>query len=81
MIPDQDKQQQTGSETPSSVNIGNASNPSSRPDSLEPTGDSQFLSEGAEKYLREVASVEDYPDAHDQQQMDDAIEEDKNSKK
>lgn len=54
---------------------GNASNPSPRTDSLEPMSDNQFLSAGAEKYLRESGNIEDMPDARDQQDMDETMEE------
>ena len=60
-----------------SVNTGNASNPSPHDDSLAPSGGSQLLNEKAEKYLREVASIEDLPDAQDQQEKDKTLEEDK----
>ena len=50
---------------------GNASNPTPRNTELEPAGNSQLLNEKAEKYLRESAAPEDYPDPQDQQ---DAIE-------
>jgi hypothetical protein len=53
-----------------SVNTGNASNPAPQDDSLAPSRGSQLLDEKAEKYLREVASIEDVPDAQDQQEMD-----------
>lgn len=52
---------------------GNASNPSPRPNDLEPTVSNQILSEGAEKYLRESGNIEDMPDAQDQQDMDEVI--------
>jgi hypothetical protein len=55
---------------------GNASNPSEK-DGTE-NGGNQLLDEKAEKYLREVANIEDVPDAQDQQEMDDVIEEEKN---
>ena len=76
-----EKPQHSDSENASAVNIGNASNPSPQPDQLEPMSDNQFLSEGAEKYLREGASIEDYPDARDQQQMDEEIQQNKDSGK
>ncbi len=44
---------------------GNASNPSPHDDDLEPVAQSQLLDERAEKYLRESASPEDYPDEED----------------
>jgi hypothetical protein len=74
MLPENDSQQPDGKKT--SVNIGNASNPAPQPDDAESLGDNQVLSEGAEKYLREVASVEDYPDARDDEEMDKTIRED-----
>ena len=61
------------------VNIGNASNPSPNDDRNEALSDNQILTEGAEKYVREVASIEDYPDAKDEADMDKAIEEAKGS--
>ena len=55
---------------------GNASNPSEK-DGTENSGN-QLLDEKAEKYLREVANIEDVPDAQDQQEMDETIEEERN---
>jgi hypothetical protein len=46
------------------ANTGNASNPSA-PDREPLTGSDQLLDEKAEKYLRESANIEDYPDAED----------------
>jgi len=57
---------------------GNASNPSPHPDT-QPAGN-QLLDERAEKYLREVASPEDYPDAEDEQDMDETIQQVENEK-
>ena len=54
---------------------GNASNPPEKDDTFEPTNNSQLIDERGEKYLREIASIEDYPDAQDQQDMDATIEE------
>lgn len=55
---------------------GNASNPSPHNDAVEPAGN-QLLDGRAEKYLREVASIEDVPDAQDQQELDKTIQESK----
>ena len=55
------------------VNTGNASNPAPNDESLSPTEGSQLLNEKAEKYLREVASIEDVPDAQDQEEMDETL--------
>jgi len=52
---------------------GNASNPSPHNEKMEPVND-QLLNEKAEKYLRESASIEDYPDAQDQSEADETIE-------
>ena len=60
-----------------SGSTGNASNPNPNDEMPLPEGNSQLLDEKAEKYLREVASIEDLPDAQDQQEMDKVIEEEK----
>ena len=57
---------------------GNASNPSPHT-GTQPAGN-QLLDERAEKYLREAASPEDYPDAEDEQEMDETIEQVKKNK-
>lgn len=57
---------------------GNASNPPLKDDAFEPASQNQLIDERGEKYLREVASMEDYPDAQDEQGIDKAIEESKN---
>ena len=56
-----------------SVNTGNASNPAPQDDSPAPSDGAQLLDEKAEKYLREVASIEDVPDARDQQEMNEVL--------
>jgi hypothetical protein len=53
---------------------GNASNPSPHED-LQPAGGNQLIDKRGEKYLREVASPEDYPDAEDEQEMNDTLAE------
>lgn len=60
------------SENFSEASTGNASNPSPQNDEFGPPDD-QLLDDKAEKYLREVASIEDVPDAQDQQEMDNVI--------
>jgi len=57
---------------------GNASNPPLKDDAFEPTSNNQLIDERGEKYLREVASMEDYPDAQDDQGIDKTIEETQN---
>lgn len=56
------------------ADYGNASNPSPHT-SLEDGQSNQLLDKRAEKYLREVASIEDLPDAQDQEEMDETIKE------
>ena len=57
------------------ADYGNASNPS--PHNDDGPAENQLLDKKAEKYLREVASIEDVPDAEDQQEMEDTIKADK----
>jgi len=56
---------------------GNASNPPLKDDAFEPVNHNQLIDERGEKYLREIASIEDYPDAQDDQGIDKVIEENK----
>lgn len=51
---------------------GNASNPSPRNEEMEPAGN-QLLDKKAENYLREVANIEDVPDAEDQEEADETL--------
>lgn len=51
---------------------GNASNPSPRAQN-ESENEQQILNKKAEKYLREVSSIEDEPDAQDEEEMDETI--------
>ena len=62
-----------GKEDLSKADTGNASNPSPQNAAMQPAGNKQLLDEKAEKYLREVANIEDVPDAKEQQDMDEAI--------
>lgn len=75
IMADEQNRNRQGSQ-PSQVpnfNTGNASNPAPDNNSLAPSAGSQLLDEKAEKYLREVASIEDVPDAQDQQEMDETL--------
>ncbi len=56
---------------------GNASNPS--PTEPETSNSNQLLDKNAEKYLREVASIEDLPDAQDQKEMDETLKKENES--
>ncbi len=56
---------------------GNASNPSPRNEETESSGSHQLLDEKAEKYLREVASIEDVPDPQEQQEADETLQREK----
>jgi hypothetical protein len=76
MTPDPQNQaaQPEGDQMPA-ADYGNASNPS--PHNEDASAKNQLLDKGAEKYLREVASIEDVPDAQDQQEMDKIFEQEK----
>lgn len=58
------------------ADTGNASNPAPHNEAPEPP-ENQLLDKQAEKYLREAGNIEDLPDAQDQQEMDDTIEDEK----
>ncbi len=60
----------------SPANIGNPSNPAPQDDAERR---SQLIDEKGEKYLREVASPEDYPDEQDWQEANKIIKEEKSS--
>lgn len=71
VIRDQHKNEKRGKLPPAET--GNASNPSPHNEKMEPANNNQLLNEKAEKYLRESASIEDYPDAQDQSEADETI--------
>lgn len=71
------KQTNPGKAKAPAANIGNASNPGADDNSLQDSPGNQLLDEKAEKYLREVASIEDVPDAQDQEEMDETLRESK----
>ena len=56
------------------ADTGNASNPSPRNTEMEPQPN-QLIDKKGENYLREVANIEDEPDAQDQQEADKTFEE------
>lgn len=58
------------SDKPSPAPTGNASNPSATEETGAAAGENQLLDKRAEKYLSEVASIEDLPDDEDQQEAD-----------
>ena len=60
------------------ANIGNASNPAPNEDAIAPEGN-QLIDKRGEKYLREVASPEDYPDEQDWEEANKIIEKEKKS--
>ena len=77
MIPDQKAPLGEDDKLPAGA-TGNASNPSpENVDSKSPVSN-QLIDENAEKYLREIASIEDVPDARDQQDMDETFKKEKN---
>lgn len=54
-----------------SVDIGNASNAGPHDQRFEPAdSNNQLLDKNAEKYLRQVASPEEMPDAEESQELD-----------
>ena len=59
------------------ANIGNASNPA--PEEEAGQGN-QLIDKKGEKYLREVAAPEDYPDEQDWEEANKIIEKEKESK-
>lgn len=81
MVPNQENNKVEGGETRMPpANTGNASNPSPPDEKDIPAGTNQLLNEKAEKYLREVASIEDLPDAQDEQDMNDTIDKENEKK-
>lgn len=73
MATDSNKQGPQGNPAPAET--GNASNPTPGVANGDSLHDNRLLSGEAEKYLREVASIEDVPDPQDQQEMDDTLRE------
>lgn len=55
------------------ADYGNASNPSPHDETVTPA-DNQLLDKHADKYLGEVANIEDVPDAQDQENMDETMQ-------
>jgi hypothetical protein len=53
---------------------GNASNPSPDPAASNQPNDSQLLDPKADKYIREVASIEDMPDPQEEQDAEDQMQ-------
>jgi hypothetical protein len=58
------------------ANIGNASNPAPNEEAGAPEGN-QLIDKKGEKYLREVAAPEDYPDEQDWEEANKMIEKEK----
>jgi len=67
-----DRSGETKNERLLAADTGNASNPSPHK-SNESDGNNQLLGKEAEKYLRETASIEDLPDATDQEDMEESF--------
>lgn len=61
------------------ANIGNASNPAS--DDADASTGNQLIDKKGEKYLREVAAPEDYPDEQDWEEANKIIEQEKSEGK
>jgi hypothetical protein len=67
MYPEQEKQEGPKK----SVDIGNASNAGPHDQKYEPAaGENQLLDKKAEKYMRQVTSPEEMPDAEESQELD-----------
>jgi hypothetical protein len=66
MLSEQNKQQGGNG----AVNIGNASNAGPNDQSLESGENNQLLNDKAEKYMRQVTSPEEMPDAEERQDID-----------
>lgn len=62
-------------ENPNAAQTGNASNPTPQEDN-SPASEQLIPAQG-EKYLREVANIEDYPDPQDQEELDESFNRDK----
>lgn len=71
-----DQEKQIPANQRAATDTGNASNPPAEQDT--PGGPRQLIDEKGEKYLREVANIEDEPDARDQQKLDDLAKREKN---
>jgi hypothetical protein len=52
------------------ANVGNASNPGISDEDAAGIGENQLFDEKAEKYIREVANIEDVPDAEERKDID-----------
>jgi len=79
MLPDQQNSTDNpGNERMPAAGTGNASNPPPR--EAEQGSHNQLLDKKAEKYLREVASIEDVPDVQDQHDMDETIKKENGDK-
>ncbi|HEX2607478.1 MAG TPA: hypothetical protein VHK91_08865 [Flavisolibacter sp.] len=78
MYPDRKEEERTSSQAFEPAPTGNASNPeadgrTAGDEGLSETGEGiQLLDPKADKYIREVAGPEDYPDAQDQSDLDEA---------
>jgi hypothetical protein len=68
-MPEKQQQDETENKLPAAP-TGNASNPSGSDEAIVPEGENQLLGAKAERYLREVASIEDMPDDNDWQEAD-----------
>ena len=53
---------------------GNASNPSPQSSEMEPINDNRLLSGEAEKYMRDAGNIEDMPDAQDEKEADEIMD-------
>lgn len=71
-------EQENKDNTKKAVDIGNASNAGPHDEKFEPAGnENQLLDKNAEKYLRQVTSPEEMPDAEESQELDEGLNEKK----
>ncbi len=76
MLPDKENKSYEGNLPV--ADYGNASNPSPNDESLQPESANQLFDKKAEKYLREVANIEDVPDAEEQQEAEEEMNKNNN---
>ncbi len=78
MLPD--KENNSEKENLPAAGSVNANNPSQHNENMQPESANQLLNKKAEKYLREVANIEDLPDAEEQQEAEQQMNGEHNDK-
>lgn len=77
--PEKDNSFNTNEPKIPAADAGNASNPSPA-NEVARCPEDQLLNDKAEKYLRESGNIEDLPDARDQQETDETLQQEKQPK-